>query len=702
MSTVLKYLTFAGANFREHCHLTGHEKDQRQFLTVGFLSSERIGHLASQWRGVVPSIDVHRLSVIPSYIGFALQMSFFHAANYLKQEEKRIQKGEKENSNGLTHLSRKALTNLSRGIETVAEWQTNFSNDIINVAYLVSYVAIIALGQVAMGVAGLVSMLLIGIKRTGNMPGKVEQWLEPVMFTAKVIADYLAPLGPYYLARKMVDHVNELGHLLLKHDEISKHFPESWRRAKPGTPQKVPKPDGLDIEDRTSENGNFALNFSSIYASEIGDLLPPDYRKIVEKMDAKTLVADIKAIADEKDKVIKNDREFWEKLKKQALGENFFGGLLNKSADELFAEIEEKVLEEDQAHWESFKEKFKPLPKTAYELDNQIQQEMFTYNLAEDTGWKKLGNAVINGVFEDGVLSNLPTVQTYLKAIMDRTLNDKENFKENVTQLLEIGNGCNKNLFRNVEIMVNPDTVDLNWAVHNRLAQFRGDLVKEGLRQEDRRIRNLTWGVFSMDLAGGWNCIHVIDAVEGASWHQFRTFDGERYHRFKGRNIISTVLVNALHGAEGIKKWVLEQGIFAQHFLKVHIEVKLFLLLFYMGYLENCKNSYTVDAIVDRIHQDLLPWHETKYEKDADTGEMVDTGEITKVLQNERKIDFRTIIKPWLVEKGISTDENGRFPEKWVTYVEDIDGKEVSCPTKDLARLLLWDSGVLAPAEEGQ
>ena len=168
-----------GVQYATRAQATTLLKDKKQHLAVSVFATNRLSMLAEQLSSCVPTLKNTLVVWIPFSLGLIVSCLANPAEKYLERENKA--------------LVLSALCKLTVGVGKACEFSLKYSHILIDVACLVSYVALILLGFPVTGAIGLAGLVLIAVKRAGIMPPLLDKIMEPLSVLATLAAGFLIP-----------------------------------------------------------------------------------------------------------------------------------------------------------------------------------------------------------------------------------------------------------------------------------------------------------------------------------------------------------------------------------------------------------------------------------------------------------------------------------------------------------------------------
>lgn len=463
--------------------------DGKQQAALGLLASQRVTMLTSQITAAIPSFSDYGISVVVMIAAFVFplcSMSTPHAFLKLEAEQ------------GSNILKRKACSVLLSGAAFYEQYVQYADHPVINVACCVCYVALIALGFHIQGAIGLTGLLLIAAKRNNMLPSVVDRYLDTLT--------WLGALGAgIYVEKRIIFRIMQifiatmiLSYQFFSHRWIRNLMPEKLQHPLAhhfvrkdvdvkrfdemmATHSKLYK----DNFDRFAQN--FKVNRNYVHARCLSQLLPPD-----------TEVPD------------KNTKEIFEKL---------------------FARLEKEYAAKDLKHKTEVEEK-SALGKSADEEEYKKLK----------AGLELLELGALNGRVRDQLPSNVDEFKRLIKALAHSVLICEVDFKDKIKELGTLGHSCIEGWSRETAYLLNRNTRNIEWTVHNQLAlmrseQFQVSLCKlEGMidsellgklkQQRDRKHKGEkeVEEKRALDTFGGSGGIHILNAFETAFYHRFRTY----------------------------------------------------------------------------------------------------------------------------------------------------------------------------------
>lgn len=313
-------------------------------------------------------------------------------------------------------------------------------------------------------------------------------------------------------------------------------------------------------------------------------------------------------------------------------------------------------------------------------LEREIQERSLVLDSSRQQGLSRLKNGLINGRVEDQCVPNMDMFQKVMKTLISSILKDKRNFEENVKEMTELGNKCIEGWVREISFLLLPETQNARWSVHHELALLRGHLLKEELLKINQHRLNL-------DFAGGFNNVHVVNAMNMALWHRLRTYEGEVSHALQGFNLFQTLILNRMHMEKGRELSSSEAYFIGMCFALAYPGPAPAITPIAPIILRETewKYRYHPEQLVDTVYEAIQPRYEVQQAGAANAIRKISWDAIASHLAEMNNCPNG--------EKLQLLDENSEYHAKWV---------QVSCfgeksLTKDGVRLLLWDLGVLQP-----
>ncbi len=376
------------------------------------------------------------------------------------------------------------------------------SDRLINVASLVSYAALCALGHPIEGVSGFVGMGLVTLKRNAQLPALVDHYLQPVVNMARIIYGFTQ--STFFVFR--------IGSILSGLSQVYSILSTSWL-AKSILPAKILNPLlGLHCYERLTQSyqelivkqrkwltdsGLGAERFSIIptyvHADRVNEVLPPDYLSQINDIDVNQIFNDLDAAIEK----LKTDSREWRK---------------------------DTVTDKWQT-WAQAWEEAQSAPSEGGDV-------------AYMSGYEMIKIAATTGRVADVLPPDVGLFQLVIKALAHSMLHDKDedNLKTKLIDFQRIGKQCAERWTSEVQFLLNPNTKDLGWAVHNELAKMRGALLQGIMTSIIAGIKNandinnpeLSANIKTLlDITGGANGTHVLNSFHDAFRSIVRTYEGE-------------------------------------------------------------------------------------------------------------------------------------------------------------------------------
>lgn len=263
-----------GENYELYCETRVHEKDGQQQLQISFLAWLRLEVLTEQLVSCVPSLNTHNFAYIPLAVGGVTVFLAPFAQQYLNQDEQ----------NPALSAVCKAIV----GMGDAGKWALQHANTMINVACCVSYVAMIAMGHTVVGAVGLSGLVLIAIKRTGELPLWFDQMIAPFVWFASLYTEVGLFSNPFLqgviLLLKLSDGVD----LMKRYEWTQKLLPESLLYPNPGVHDRSHeiKLTAKNAEEYTNSNDQLRVNITHIYDKTLSRVLPLEIPFDAKAVDA--------------------------------------------------------------------------------------------------------------------------------------------------------------------------------------------------------------------------------------------------------------------------------------------------------------------------------------------------------------------------------------------------------------------------------
>ncbi len=504
-------------------------------------------------------------------------------------------------------------------IEFALDKVFNCTGPIIDSACLVSYIAMIALGHPVVGVLGLMGFALLAIKQKGYMPGTVEKILVPFELTAVLYSAITSPIHIIFKSLNMTIAFFLVANYLSKNEALNQSLPGIIVN---GVTRNHKIQSTVEQDWKARIRNEFQLNYSSLHASKLREILPKEDKNKINDLDVKVLYT---------------------------------------------------------------------------EIESRAQDLRIDFN---QTGWQLVKNAVISDYLVDVRPVNFDYGIDILKTMLAKIAEEKddEQFAMNVRELATIGESCVEGWLRDIGFMLNPKTKDdFAWVIHHQLADLRSELIKEAIRAEGTDLLKRSFSEVSLDLVGGANNVHLINQIENALWHKWRTYKGEVTNRLEGRGIITKLLqygsdiqprpVESRSYLDRLANKVrrFSDIVITQINVTLPLPVPVPLYKFIDLIDRRMKAEYQIDKIVDVLYDAIKP----EYMEVRNGGSVA--------LQKFSKIEWQTITT-WIAsmaERDISVLDSDGYYDPEILGTDDLGNPYL---TKEGVKLLLWDLGIIQPA----
>lgn len=195
----------------------------------------------------------------------------------------------------------------------------NYATPILNVVCLISYVAMIALGSPIAGTVGLFGMALSQVKQNGYLPACLDEALIPLCLLSGLYVNLLAEQGPIFKTLIVVASLLALLNYVAQNEKLKDYLPSFMSDMSPGKhviDQSRSLETHISNHDSVMSTGsyNLKLNYSSLHAKELKDIIPADQLQKLNALDPANLYESIEAKC-ERENVDIVPQSGWNRLK---------------------------------------------------------------------------------------------------------------------------------------------------------------------------------------------------------------------------------------------------------------------------------------------------------------------------------------------------------------------------------------------------
>ncbi len=571
------------------------------------------------------------------------------------------------------------------------------SDKLINVASLVSYVALCVLGHPIEGVSGLIGLGLVTLKRHAQLPATIDRYLQPIVNLAKVIYGFTQST---FILFRIVAVFNGLERVysLLPSSELGRSI----------LPAKIINPlHGLHCYERLTQSyqelivaqrrkwiadsGLGAERFSIIptyvHADRVNEVLPPDYLSQMDDVDINQIFNDLDAAIER----LKTDTQEWRK-------------------------------DTETCQWQTWAQVWETAQTSPSEGGGVVYK----------SGYEMLKIAATSGKVADVLPPDVGLFQKVIKALAHSILHDEENLKAKLIDFERIGKQCAERWTSEVQFLLSPNTKDLGWAVHNELAKLRGSILQGVIHDfgqgkittgdyyidaqlsnpDDKTLKFLGALKPLMALTGGVNGTHVLNSFHDAFRPIFRTYEGEVNAQLHPYNLLGSLFQRFFALNEYIPK--------AIDFLKdPEKDPGGYILSYFYATIIGMQaaSSHPASAQLSILPFAIYPALQAHFDEperlvehiyDAIYPQLV-FDEKSGKFEERRKIQWESVqtwMNNFVTNLSASEDENlDPAVDFHDHYFEDIElggnveikgsGKIVPTLTLEGVRLMLWDMGIL-------
>lgn len=419
----------------------------------------------------------------------------------------------------------------------------------------VSAVAMIVFGHIAVGAISLLSVVLAEVKHRNMLPGLLDEILTPVCM---ILSFYAITISPVFIIFKLLGFIInalDLTNFLLSNPRTKDYMPEFLKKSVPNE-HKI----------------NKELALESFYGN--ADAM----ERVLTSRDALRI----------------NLSSFHNKLVSEVVPPEIADELKALKFPEIYKDIEAKI-------------------------------ESLGIKLKDEKGWKTLKKSMIDGTCPDTRPANFNSLQDILKAILSELSEEKdaEIFGQKVQELAEIGGQCSEGWLREISFMFNANSKRHDWQAHHAASIFRENLLKQavqeiaaGLRETAKIEPEIQKMLNVFDLVGGENDIHLINQLQAAMWHRWRTYGGEAFYEIHGKSLVTRLLQRYAEtdlNEEPLKKengTIITWRNFINSFLmQSQVTLPLPMPAFVVAAImeDRAKKHLTVDNLVDMLHYQAQP-----------------------------------------------------------------------------------------------
>lgn len=339
-------------------------------------------------------------------------------------------------------------------------------------------------------------------------------------------------------------------------------------------------------------------------------------------------------------------------------------------------------------------------PESAQELFDQLFEKIEKISLTdrEKEGLENIKMAAIDGCVSDVLPPNVPLFKKTLCVQIHSILQDPLNLEIKIRELAELGHSCVLGWTRDIIALQNPNTNNIEWAIHYELAMRRGELVKEAAGEaiKDPSLFSVPLGS-AAKFIGGTNNDHFLVEIQKIFAAKYRTYEAELHLQmdppsglgnfwYRGQTYFEALQNNLRHSDNTVKN----------------------ILGFTLRVLETVW-FYTFD--INAVHPSLLLHHTVfilqKCREKTDPyfhDPEILVNYIYEAIKPEKRINEKGDVEEWsrISPKAVQTwlmDMQQRHPEVDLEALENnkwLEPTLLGCGlTKEGVRLLLWDLGIL-------
>ncbi|MBX9744868.1 MAG: hypothetical protein K2X08_06640 [Chlamydiales bacterium] len=170
-------------------------------------------------------------------------------------------------------------------------------------------------------------------------------------------------------------------------------------------------------------------------------------------------------------------------------------------------------------------------PENAQELFDQLFDKIKDISLTneEKVGLEKIKQGALDGHVSDILPPNASLFKKILCIQIYSILQDPPNLSIKVRELAKLGHFCVLGWTNEMIALQNPNTSNIEWAIHYELAIRRGELVKEAIREaiEDPAPFGLSILGSPAKFIGGANNTHILTEIQKMFAAKYRTYEAE-------------------------------------------------------------------------------------------------------------------------------------------------------------------------------
>ncbi|MDP1608959.1 MAG: hypothetical protein Q8L98_06575 [Chlamydiales bacterium] len=340
-------------------------------------------------------------------------------------------------------------------------------------------------------------------------------------------------------------------------------------------------------------------------------------------------------------------------------------------------------------------------PENAHELFDQLFEKIKTEKIVltdrEKQGLENIKIGTIDGFVSDVLPPNVPLFKKTLCVQIHSILQDSLNLSIKVRELAELGHSCVLGWTRDIIALQNPNTSNIEWAIHYELAMRRGELVKEAAGEaiKDPSLFGVSLGS-AAEFVGGTNNDHFLVEIQKIFAGKYRTYEAELHLQMDPPSVPGNFWYRGQTYFEALQNNLRHSNHTVKNVLGFNLRVleTLWLSVFDMGTVHPSLTLHHTASILQKCREKTDPYF---YDPEI----LVDY--TYEAIKPEKRINEKGDVEEWsrISPKAIQTwlmDMQQRHPE---VDLDALDNKWLEptlfgyCLTKEGIRLLLWDLGIL-------